>query len=264
MRIPPTRSLSFFQTPRSASSLQPRKTRRESRAFTLIELLVVISIIAILAGLLLTSMGSTQRSGDDAKCVSNLRQVAMAVNAYANDNDDDLPGPLYAGQFPFYAGGSLSYFLVPYLGLSKTARQWAPENSVFVCPSFARAAEATPGFQDVTTYGWIPNYIAADYGTTGIRPWGYPAGSGAPERPRLKRASLGSLVAPNAPNQRPENAATAVAYREVSRVIEYRSGMMPDWFYQLPDRALHGSHINAIFWDWHVGRANATTGKALP
>jgi prepilin-type N-terminal cleavage/methylation domain-containing protein len=153
---------------------QSRDTRRRARAFTLIEVLVVMSIIAVLAGLLLTSLSSITKSGDDTKCVSNLRQVAMAVNAYASDNDDTLPGPLYSGQFPFYTAGSLSYFLVPYLGLSKTNLQWAPENSVFVCPSFARAAEATPGFQSVTTYGWIPNYIAANYGDTGIRPWGYP------------------------------------------------------------------------------------------
>ena len=238
---------------------QSRDTRRRARAFTLIEVLVVVSIIAVLAGLLLTSLSSITKSGDDTKCVSNLRQVAMAVNAYANDNDDTLPGPLYSGQFPFYTAGSLSYVLVPYLGLSKTNLQWAPENSVFVCPSFARAAEATPGFQSVTTYGWIPNYIAENYGATGIRPWGYP---NDPLQPVLKRASVASLVVPS--TQRPENATTAVAYREVSRVIEYRTGMMPDWFYRLPDRALHGGHLNAIFWDWHVGRASETTGKALP
>jgi prepilin-type processing-associated H-X9-DG protein len=81
-------------------------------------------------------------------------------------------------------------------------------------------------------------------------------------QPALKRASLASQLVPS--TQRPENATTAVAYREVSRVIEYRTGMMPDWFYQLPDRALHGGHLNAIFWDWHVGRASETTGRALP
>ncbi len=238
---------------------QSRDNRRRARAFTLIEVLVVVSIIAVLAGLLLTSLSSITKSGDDTKCVSNLRQVAMAVNAYASDNDDTLPGPLTRGQYPFFHGSSLSGFIVSYLGLSKTNLQWVPENSVFVCPSFARAAEATPGFQSVTTYGWIPNYIAANYGDTGIRPWGYPLD---PLRPALKRASLASQLVPS--TQRPENATTAVAYREVSRVIEYRTGMMPDWFYRLPDRALHGGHLNAIFWDWHVGRASETTGKALP
>ena len=78
----------------------------------------------------------------------------------------------------------------------------------------------------------------------------------------LKRASLASLVVPS--NQRPENATTAVAYREVSRMLEYPTGMMPYWFYKLSDRAPHGGHLNAIFRDWHVGRASETTGKAAP
>lgn len=78
---------------------QSRENRRRARAFTLIEVLVLIRIIAILAGLLLTSLSSITKSGDDTKCVSNPRQVTMAVNAYAND--DSLSGPLYSAQFPF-------------------------------------------------------------------------------------------------------------------------------------------------------------------
>ena len=61
---------------------QPSKT-----SFTLIELLVVIAIIAILAAMLLPALQSARDRGKTAACVSNHKQVALAVQQYANDWD---------------------------------------------------------------------------------------------------------------------------------------------------------------------------------
>lgn len=60
-------------------------------AFTLVELLVVIGIIALLISLLLPALAAAKRSARSAVCSSNLRQLATAALAYANDNRGYYP-----------------------------------------------------------------------------------------------------------------------------------------------------------------------------
>ena len=61
------------------------------RGFTLIELLVVVSIIAILAGMLLPAISLVRESARKANCGSNQRQIALAMLAYASENDGVWP-----------------------------------------------------------------------------------------------------------------------------------------------------------------------------
>lgn len=60
-------------------------------AFTLIELLVVIALISVLAGLLLPTLGRAKASGRGTACISNLRQIGLALQMYAGEHNSRLP-----------------------------------------------------------------------------------------------------------------------------------------------------------------------------
>lgn len=80
--------------PTSVSARRCWRAASGPQAFTLLELLVVISIIAVLAALLLPALTRAKDAGRRAVCLSNLRQVGIAMQSYAHENSDRIPyGP---------------------------------------------------------------------------------------------------------------------------------------------------------------------------
>jgi prepilin-type N-terminal cleavage/methylation domain-containing protein len=68
------------------NSAHYRVRRTRFTAFTLIELLVVIAVIAVLAGLLLPALARARSTPVRTRCLSNLRQVALAARLYMDDH----------------------------------------------------------------------------------------------------------------------------------------------------------------------------------
>jgi prepilin-type N-terminal cleavage/methylation domain-containing protein/prepilin-type processing-associated H-X9-DG protein len=96
--------------------------RRRQRAFTLIELLVVIAIIAILAAILMPVFAQAREKARQTSCLSNLKQIGMAITMYVTDNEG-------------YPVHSSSGSVAPRTRWPDYIQPYTRNERVFICPS---------------------------------------------------------------------------------------------------------------------------------
>src|SRR5205823_4219207 len=116
------------------------------RAFTLIELLVVIAIIAILAAILFPVFAQAREKARQTACLSNMKQVGIGLQMYAQDYDEILP-PANDAVPDFTSPAAPANFLgalVPYI----------KSKPIFNCPSapWTKTASLMPNAENSSNY----------------------------------------------------------------------------------------------------------------
>ena len=148
---------------------------RTRKGFTLIELLVVIAIIGILAAMVFPVFARARESARKAVCLSNVKNIGLAIQMYLADNNDTLPTyecrPEVLEYFDTYGGGEDNWSgdidghcvngrkqCNPYLRWPVVLDEYTKNREVWMCPS----AKVTSGAgyivpqQDYFSF-WVDN-----------------------------------------------------------------------------------------------------------
>ncbi len=175
---------------------------RRRRGFTLIELLVVIAIIGILAAMVFPVFARARESARKVVCLSNVKNIALAIQMYMADNNDTLPPDEHRqeviGWFETAMGeedcgraGQAN----PYLRWAVVFDEYIKNRDVWRCPSAkveGGAAQIIPGPDWLKAWQDNFDFWSGDTGTWGPCYHAWPSGWGGDVTDSLGQMKMAS------------------------------------------------------------------------
>jgi len=112
--------------------------KRSVKGFTLIELLVVIAIIALLLAILMPALQRVKDQAKSTRCLANLKQIGLAMHAYAGDYDYEVPRAELRPGVNIYTGIDMRWpvLFMPYLGSVAQDVEDYYEIQIYDCPNY--------------------------------------------------------------------------------------------------------------------------------
>ncbi len=135
------------------------RKNKKMRGFTLLELLVVIAIIAMLSSILLPALSKAREKGRQSVCISNLKQIGLAMQMYTQNYDGYFCPTYYGSPWPvdtwwdFATTDGWATYEPGLLGDYLT-------DKVYECPSRKGLVSWDKPF---TGYGYNETYIGGGY-----------------------------------------------------------------------------------------------------
>jgi len=153
---------------------------RKQLGFTLIELLVVIGIIAVLAAILFPVFAQAREKARSINCVSNEKQIGLALLQYVQDCDEILPLAQYQDVASNYhdIGDILNPYIKNGTASSASLQEFGGKNGVWRCPSFPSDQYNNYGVNDQLspTQGELGPAASGGYQIQSVAAIGEPAG----------------------------------------------------------------------------------------
>jgi prepilin-type processing-associated H-X9-DG protein/prepilin-type N-terminal cleavage/methylation domain-containing protein len=222
---------------------------RRQNAFTLVELLVVIGIIALLISILLPALNGARQSAQTVQCLSNMRQIGLAMAQYINENNGSfVPTNDYEG------GTTLPSPYRVWVGIF-FYRGYTPNLNIYMCPSanmsdfyndyFLRVQRNPDAYNERTT-GLRNIHYGMNWRHIGMS-WFYDSGPKrfAPARvTQIRRASETILMVDSLIGGNPPMGRSGWHYIEESAFTTHR-----------PEARHRGGIVNVLWVDGHATSA---------